>query len=93
MLSGIRTPQRSIALQQDGIPSYVSTATKLLTLNIMANFDYVIDNNDLGTKDIMEKDIMTIDAAKCMYFGNQLSSLQSSLVSGQILLHRGISRL
>lgn len=48
----------------------------------MANFDYVVDHKNAGTKDITENDSHTIDAAKCMYFGNQLSTLQSCLVSG-----------
>lgn len=93
MVSGIRTPQRSITFQQNGIPSFVTSATKLLTSNLLANFDYVIDHKNAGTKDITENDSHTIDAAKCMYFGNQLSTLQSCLVSGNIILNYILRRL
>lgn len=78
-------PQRSITFQQVGIPSHVTSVTKLLTSNLLANFDYGINYEDAGTDDIIENASLTKDAAKCMYFGNQLSSLQTSLVSGYSL--------
>jgi hypothetical protein len=88
MSSGIRMPQRSLAVQQNGIPSYIISATKLLTSNLMANFDYVSDNKNAGGVENIKNPSFAKDAATCMYFGNQLSSLQSSLVSGQsFLLH------
>lgn len=86
MISGIRSPTRSLSFQQSSVVEpHVITATKLLSTNLQANLCYTNDSND-GNDHAMDEDnadkeasLLAKDAAKCMYLGNQLNLLYVSL--------------
>lgn len=87
MVSGVRLPQRSLAFQQNGVAPHVIAATKILSSNLKANFDFIRDEIDAEMGDDMDDKTDTgessyaKDAATCMYFGNQINNLHSSLAS------------
>ncbi|KAL7543885.1 hypothetical protein ACHAXR_013277 [Thalassiosira sp. AJA248-18] len=86
MVSGIRSPTRSLSFQQNVVvESHVMAATKLLSSNLKANLEYASDENDgettvdTGDGSYNPEALLAKNAAKCMYLGNQLNLLYASL--------------
>jgi hypothetical protein len=94
ILSGIRMPQRSLTFQQNAVvASHIVSATKILSSNLQANFDYVSRSYeaDAGEEKIDKDDTSLVnDAAICMYLGTQLNALHSSLCEDKREEHRRI---
>jgi hypothetical protein len=91
ILSGIRLPQRSLTFQQNAVASHIVSATKILSSNLRAGFDYVSISckTKIGGRDIDTEDTTLVeDAAKCMYLGTQLNALHSSLCEDKREEHR-----
>jgi hypothetical protein len=82
MLSGIRTVPQRMTFQQNAVASHIVSATKILSSNLRANFDYVSGNYNVemgGDKVDKVAASLTEDAAICMYLGAQLNALHTSL--------------
>ena len=81
MVTGIRSPTRSAI--QGSVGPHVIAATKLLSFNLKDNLLYVSPDKLVGASpsdmggDVMDQGEASLakDAAKCMYFGNQLNLL------------------
>ena len=73
-MTGIRSPARSVI--QGSVGPHVVAATRLLSSNLRENLAYVGREEAVwdGAADD-QKASLSKDAAKCMYFGNQLNLL------------------